>query len=126
MAKKDYTFVRFDVAEFDLELAVDDLPTGDDWLFIIPDWLDRGYKISLTTNSEHGGTCVTLTGKETGTDDDGYVMSAWGKSVESCVSKLFYLTDFVAGKVGFMAGKKQADIVHDQRLREIREMYGKK
>ena len=124
MAKTDYTFVKWDVSDFDIEIAIEDLPKEDDFAFVIPDWIERGYKVSITSNPENGGYCVTLTGKDTGTDDDKKVMSAWSGSIAKSVAKLFYLTDYVGGKIGFVAGKIIADEVHDQRLREFKDHLG--
>lgn len=126
MSRSNYSFESYNVADLDLELSEQDLPHVDDYPIVHEEWLERGYKISQLYNADTGGFCLTLTGRNTGIEDDGHVMSVWASSIGKATQKLAYLVDLVSEKKGFMVGKSLAEQVHKERMRMIRDKLGLK
>lgn len=126
MPKNDFSFVKWNVPDIELEIAADELPHPDDWYHVAKDWLKRGYKVSMSYNPETDSYVVSLTGKFTLTEDDGKVISVFTGTLERGYQKLAYLVDVVSDRGGFVKGDRISKELHDKHLRMLRDQLGLK
>jgi len=99
----EFRFVRIELSEKEKSEFKALLDSGEFAEIPLDEWLDRGYKLTVSRDDKSSGVICSVTAVYTNAPDAGLVLTARGRDAITALSVLAYKDKYLAGDAGWLA-----------------------
>lgn len=98
-----FRFVRIEINEAEKQQFRALLESGEFDPIPLDEWLDRGYKLSISNDSQGSGILASITSVNSDAHDAGLVLTGRGRDAITALAVLCYKDRYLAGEEGWLA-----------------------
>lgn len=109
----DYRFVRIEFTPDEKTAFKSLLDSGEFDEIPLDEWIDRGYKLSLSRDDKTSSIVASLTSQYTVNTDAGLILTARGGNAITALAALTYKDRYIADESGWLACETQRGGAYD-------------